>query len=157
MSPFNWFKKNEPENDGCPFGIDNYNENCKLRNCNKISTCQNKSINFKSPIEQPSVKGQNSEVQDDDKASTDPVIDFYRKPGTYEINQRRVSKPDRLEKSNSLKCSQCGRQFLKIQSVNAYKCHRCGKVFCSTHHLPQNHKCSGKRSWNPFSGIFRHV
>ena len=157
MKPMNWFKKNKAESGGCPFGVSDYNENCDLRHCDRIETCKKKSAsNHKPSGEQQSAKGQIRELQNYEKADPNPVIEFYKKAGTFEIVQRHSGKSDPLEKSNSLKCSQCGKRFIKTQSVNAYKCHRCGKVFCPTHHLPQNHKYSGKRSWNLFRFLRAH-
>jgi len=36
------------------------------------------------------------------------------------------------------RCHQCG----KVLHELPYKCRRCGNIFCSDHHLPENHNCS---------------
>lgn len=37
------------------------------------------------------------------------------------------------------RCHQCGKILREIP----YTCRRCGNTFCSDHHLPENHRCSG--------------
>ena len=149
----NWLKKNKIDSGGCPFGVGSYNENCKLRHCDRIEACRKETLNSSTPaIEKPAVKGLIID-QENERVDPNPRIEFYKKPGTYEITQRHLGKSDPLDDRNTLKCSLCGRRFIKTQSVNAYKCHRCGKVFCPNHHLPQNHKCSGKKSWFSFLHI----
>lgn len=129
-----------------------YETNCELVNCDKKADCIKNGPRGR-PLDpsKPAYTAENVEFPDGEKVVESPILDFLRKPGSFEISLGHSGKTDPLEKAVYLKCSYCGRRFIKTQSVNAYKCHRCGKVLCPNHHLPENHKCSGKRSWNPFS------
>ena len=65
----NLFKKGKTENKGCPYAVDSYNENCKLRNCDRIEICKKESENNPKPSpDQQSTRGQIIELIGDEKA-----------------------------------------------------------------------------------------
>jgi len=115
-------------------------------NVKKISECLKEFSNA------PYTPTKNLNPTNDETESDSPIIEFYKKPATYQIDIHHTKKADPSDTRNTLKCSYCGRRFLKIQSVNASKCHNCGKIFCPEHHLPEHHKCK-RSNWGFLSRL----